>query len=316
LSRVARHRSMAGGRVSQDRVSRHQIETRDDRVLTFDVTGHPEGSPVFLLHGSPGSRIGPKPRGSVLYRLGIQLICYDRPGYGGSTPKPKRTVADAAYDIEDIARALRLDRFAVVGRSGGGPHALAAAALLPEKVSRTAVLVGLAPSDAEGLDWLSGMTDGNVREYETAENDWPKHVERLRLLADRARRDPEFMVDNLRRQMTAADRQVVDDIAIRKLLTETYVEAFTQGPFGWIDDVAAFRSTWGFQLADIQGPVLLWHGADDNFSPVSHARWLAERIPQAEIRVQESTAHFGAVEVLPEVLNWLVADRPLAAARR
>jgi pimeloyl-ACP methyl ester carboxylesterase len=141
-------------------------------------------------------------------------------------------------------------------------------------------------------------------------------VERLRLLADRARRDPEFMVDNLRRQMTAADRQVVDDIAIRKLLTETYVEAFTQGPFGWIDDVAAFRSTWGFQLADIQGPVLLWHGADDNFSPVSHARWLAERIPQAEIRVQESTAHFGAVEVLPEVLNWLVADRPLAAARR
>jgi pimeloyl-ACP methyl ester carboxylesterase len=114
--------------VSQDRVSRHQIETRVARVLTFDVAGHPGGWPVFLLHGSPGSRIGPKPRGSVLYRLGIQLISYDRPGYGGSTPKPKRSVADAAYDIEDIAADLGLDRFAVVGRSGGGPHALAAAA--------------------------------------------------------------------------------------------------------------------------------------------------------------------------------------------
>jgi pimeloyl-ACP methyl ester carboxylesterase len=304
-----------GVRVSQDRVSRHQIETPDGRVLTFDVTGHPAGSPVFLLHGSPGSRIGPRPRGSVLYRLGIQLISYDRPGYGGSTRHPKRSVADAAQDIEVIADSLGLDRFAVVGRSGGGPHALAAAARLPRRVSRTAVLVGIAPSDAEGLDWLNGMTDGNVREYETADNDWPKHVERLRLLADRARRDPEFMVDNIRRQMTAPDRQVVDDIAIRRLLTQTYVEAFAQGPFGWIDDVAAFRSAWGFRLGEITVPVLLWHGADDNFSPVSHARWLAEQIPHAEIQVQASTAHFGAVEVLPEVLHWLVAGRPLAAAR-
>ncbi|MEU4161497.1 alpha/beta fold hydrolase [Actinoplanes sp. NPDC026670] len=301
--------------MSQDRVSRHQIETRDDRVLTFDVTGHPDGSPVFLLHGSPGSRIGPRPRGSVLYRLGIQLISYDRPGYGGSTRHPKRSVADAAGDIGAIADSLGLERFAVVGRSGGGPHALAAAARMPDRVSRTAVLVGIAPSDAEGLDWLSGMTDGNVREYETADNDWPKHVERLRLLADRARRDPEFMVANLRRQMTAPDRQVVDDIAIRRLLTETYVEAFAQGPFGWIDDVAAFRSGWEFQLSDVTGEVLIWHGADDNFSPVSHARWLAEQIPQAEVRIQASTAHFGAVEVLPEVLHWLVAGRPLVAAR-
>ncbi|WP_433789147.1 alpha/beta fold hydrolase [Actinoplanes sp. CA-252034] len=301
--------------MSQDRVSRHQIETRDGRVVTYDIAGHPAGSPIFLLHGSPGSRIGPRPRGSVLYRLGIQLISYDRPGYGGSTRHPKRAVADAAQDIEAIADDLGLDRFAVVGRSGGGPHALAAAALLPRRVSRAAVLVGLAPSDAEGLDWLSGMTDGNVREYETADSDWPKHVERLRLMADRARRDPDFMVDNLRRQMTPADRQVVDDLAIRRLLTETYVEAFAQGPYGWIDDVAAFRSAWGFRLADITGPVLLWHGADDNFSPVSHARWLAEQIPHAEVRIQASTAHFGAVEVLPEVLHWLAAGRSLAAAR-
>lgn len=297
--------------MSQDRVSRHQIETRDQRVLTFEVAGHPQGSAVFLLHGSPGSRIGPRPRGSVLYRLGIQLISYDRPGYGGSTRQAKRAVSDAAGDIAAIADQLGLDRFAVVGRSGGGPHALAAAALLPDRVRRTAVLVGLAPSDAEDLDWLGGMTDGNVREYETADNDWPRHVERLRLLADRARRDPQVMVDFLRGQMTDSDRQVVDDIAIRRLLAETYVEAFSQGPYGWIDDLAAFRAGWGFRLADIAVPVLLWHGAEDNFSPVSHARWLAEQIPHAEIRVQARTAHFGAVEVLPEVLNWLVAKPSL-----
>ncbi|MEU8242547.1 alpha/beta hydrolase [Actinoplanes missouriensis] len=298
--------------MSHDRVSHHEAKTPDGRVLTYDVTGHPDGEPVFLLHGSPGSRLGPKPRGSILYRLGVQLICYDRPGYGGSTRAEHRTVADAAEDIRAVAADLNLKkRFAVVGRSGGGPHALAAAALLPELVTNTAVLVGLAPSDADGLDWLGGMTDGNVREYETAHNDWPKHVERLRLKADQARRNPEIMVDSLRGQMTDPDRRVVDDIGIRRLLTATYVEAFAQGPYGWIDDVAAFRSPWGFDLDAVTGPVLLWHGAEDNFSPVSHARWLAERIPQAEIQVQASTAHFGAVEILPEVLNWLITERPL-----
>lgn len=287
----------------------------DGRELKFEVTGHPEGSPVFLLHGTPGSRLGPKPRASVLYRLGVKLICYDRPGYGGSGRDEKRTVASAAHDIRAIADHLGLDRFAVVGRSGGGPHALAAAALLPLRVERTAVLVGIAPADATDLDWLSGMTDANVREYETADNDWQKHVERLRLQADRARRNPESMVDDLRTQMTVPDLRVTDNVMIRRLLADTYVEALKQGPFGWIDDVHAFRQAWGFDFKDIHGEVLLWHGADDNFSPVSHARWLAGQITNAEILIQEDTAHFGAVEILPEILTWLVDGRRVAAAR-
>ena len=99
------------------------------RLLTIDVSGAPDGAPVFLLHGTPGSRNGPKPRSSVLYRLGVRLICYDRPGYGGSSRVPDRRVADAARDVEMIADKLKLGRFAVVGRSGGGPHALACSAL-------------------------------------------------------------------------------------------------------------------------------------------------------------------------------------------
>jgi pimeloyl-ACP methyl ester carboxylesterase len=301
--------------VSQGGANPQVATAHDGRELTFEVSGRRDGFPVFLLHGTPGSRLGPKPRASVLYRLGIRLICYDRPGYGGSTRHEKRSVADAAYDILAIAEELKLTgQFAVVGRSGGGPHALAAAAQLPERVSRAAVLVGIAPSDATDLDWMSGMTDSNVREYETADNDWPKHVERLRLQADRARRDPESMVDGLRTQMTVPDLKVVDNVVIRHLLAATYVEALRQGPFGWIDDVYAFRSGWGFELKEITGKVLLWHGADDNFSPVSHARWLARQIPNAEMQIQEDTAHFGAVEVLPEILTWLAEGRPLVAA--
>ncbi len=297
----------------EERAGRRMASARDGRLLSYEITGDPDGSPVFLLHGTPGSRLGPKPRSSVLYRLGVQLICYDRPGYGWSDRSDQRTVADAAADIEDLADHLGLESYAVVGRSGGGPHALAAAACTPKRVSRIAVLVGIAPSDADGLDWLGGMTDANVQEYETADTDWRKHVERLRLKADRARRDPESMVDVLRTQMTDPDLKVVDDIVIRRLLAETYREALRQGPFGWIDDVAAFRRGWEFELKDITVPVLLWHGADDNFSPVSHARWLAREIPHAEVRIQASTAHFGAVEVLPEILGWLVADEPALA---
>ena len=282
------------------------VKARDGRRLQVDVSGNPRGRPVFLLHGTPGSRVGPRPRESVLYRLGVHLICYDRPGYGGSDRHPGRTVGAAALDIEAIADDLGIERFAVVGRSGGGPHALAAAALLPERVSGVVVLVGLAPANAYGLDWFQGMTENNVKGYRTADEDGLKLVERLRLQADRARRDPEHLVDVLRTQMTDPDLLVVGDFAIRRLLAQTYAEALRNGPYGWIDDVLALRSQWGFRPEHIRPPVLLWHGADDNFSPASHTRWLAARIPRAYAQVQAQTAHFGAVQILPEMLCWLI----------
>jgi pimeloyl-ACP methyl ester carboxylesterase len=300
--------------VSDERATRLEIKARDGRALQVNVTGDPSGSPVFLLHGTPGSRVGPKPRGGVLYRLGIQLISYDRPGYGGSERNVKRTVASAALDVAAIADGLRIEQFAVVGRSGGGPHALACAACLPDRVTRTAVLVGVAPADADDLDWYAGMTDANVSNYSTADADWHKLVERIRLQADRVRRDPVSLVKSLQQQMTDPDLRVVDDVAMQRLLVETYAEAVRPGPYGWIDDVYALRADWGFSVADIRQRVLLWHGADDNFSPVSHARWLAARIPYAEIRVETTAAHFGAVEVLPKILTWLTDPDPIWSA--
>ena len=134
--------------MSQGQAPTHHIETRDGRTLAFDVSGACDGWPVFLFHGTPGSRLGPNPRASLLYRLGIRLITYDRPGYGGSTRHEGRSVADVTADVEAIANALGLEMFSVVGRSGGGPHALACAALLSERVRRTAALVSVAPADS------------------------------------------------------------------------------------------------------------------------------------------------------------------------
>lgn len=293
-------------KVSQGSATTWQVKN-EGRLVEVEASGAPHGTPVFLLHGTPGSRRGPKPRGSVLYRLGVRLICHSRPGYGGSTRKPDRTVADAASDVLAIADDLGLDQFAVVGRSGGGPHALACAALIPERVARTAVLVSVAPADAIGLDWYLGMSEENIAEYTTADADTSMLLQRLRVKADRLKADPESMVRELREQMSDPDRRVVDDIAIRRLLTITYQEALKHGPYGWIDDVVALRAHWGFSFDAITGPVRLWHGANDTFSPVSHTHWLAKQISHAEVRVQSDTAHFGAVEILPEMLPWLTA---------
>lgn len=283
-----------------------EITAADGRRLRYDVSG--AGAPVFLLHGTPGSRLGPRPRDSVLYRLGVRLISYDRPGYGGSDRDAGRSVASCAADIAAIADDLGLETFAVAGRSGGGPHAMAAAALLPARVTRAAVLVSLRPSDADDADWYAGMNDANVREFGNARTDELKLVESLRLRADRTRRSPGSLLETLRGQITAPDRRVVRDVTFEKLLLETYAEAMRPGPWGWIDDNLALNRDWGFRLSEIGQRVRLWHGADDNVVPASHTRWLAERIPRAEFEIQTETAHFGAMEILPDILSWLAAE--------
>jgi pimeloyl-ACP methyl ester carboxylesterase len=282
-----------------------EVDTPDKRAISVECCGAPSGMPVFLMHGTPGSRSGPRPRASVLYRLGIRLICYDRPGYGGSDPLPGRSVADAAGDVEAIADSLGIKRFGVVGRSGGGPHALACAALLGDRVQCAAVLVGLAPWDAVDLNWYSGMTQLNVEEYDVAGSDPAATRARLAERADLVRKDPESLLRLLHPQLARPDLRVVNDIAIRQQLTGTYAEAVRVCEDGWIDDVLALRSQWQFDPSEIKVPVMLWHGKDDGFSPVEHSYWLAGQIDGAEIMVQSGAAHFGAVEVLPRVLAWM-----------
>jgi len=284
-----------------------RTKASDGRDLAYEVSGDSHGWPVFLLHGTPGSRMGPRPRSSLLYRLGVRLICHDRPGYGDSTRHEGRRVADVAQDVRSLADDLGLERFSVVGRSGGGPHALACAALLPDRVVRAAVLVGPAPPDALGLDWFAGMSDANNAAFRTASPDADRLMETLRLRAERAMRDPESLIEFLRVQMSRPDLDLANAVTMRRLFAQTYMEALKGGTYGWLDDAVALRVHWGFELRDVTVPVRLWHGTEDTFTPVSHTRWLAGRLPNAEIQVQEDAAHFGAVQILPEVLGWLAA---------
>ncbi len=287
------------------------IRTPDGRCLSVDSLGPHDGFPIFLLHGTPGSRQGPRPRPGVIYRLGIRLICYDRPGYGRSDRHRGRRVADAAADVRTIADELGLARFSVVGRSGGAPHALACGALLDGRVQSVAALVGLAPPNAEGLNWYAGMTDSNTTEFRQVEADLEAVTATLEERARQVKDDPESLLKALEPELTRQDHRVVDEVAIKRLLTETYAEALRQGAHGWIDDTLALRNPWGFDLATIRVPVLIWHGQDDVFSPVSHARWLAAHIradradAKVEVVLKYDAAHFDAVEILPDVLTWV-----------
>jgi pimeloyl-ACP methyl ester carboxylesterase len=286
-----------------------RIKVRDGRYLAVETWGDPKGFPVFLLHGTPGSRSGPVPRNALLYNLGVRLISYDRPGYGDSDRHEGRRVASASCDVSEIADELGVGKFAVVGRSGGGPHALACAALLdPARVRAVAVLVGLAPSGAKGLDWFEGMTDSNVNEYEAASDDRDFVKQDLTMRYHLTKRNPESLLHALEKEMTAADKRVTSEVGIRRRLVETYREALKQGPYGWIDDVLAFGREWGFELGSIEVPVRLWHGARDVFSPAAHSEWMARQIPGATIEVEPDAAHFGAMNVLPRVLAQLRSD--------
>jgi pimeloyl-ACP methyl ester carboxylesterase len=296
--------------------------TQDGRALTAQWSGDPTGQPVFLMHGMPGSRLGPRPRGIVLERMGIKLISYDRPGYGLSDRDPGRTVADAGADVERIADALGIDQFSVVGRSGGGPHALACAARMPKRVLCAAILVSPAPPDALGLDWDEGMSPLNVDDFADVDRsmaDAPAgampEASAIALRAAGIREDPDSLLRHLQPELSAADERFVNDRAMRNLLLATYEEAVREGSGGWIDDAIALRSPWDFKFDDVRCPVLLWHGGDDRFSPAAHTRWMADKLravradPGGEhihVQIDDGAAHFAAFEIFPEVLSWLV----------
>jgi pimeloyl-ACP methyl ester carboxylesterase len=213
--------------------------------------------------------------------------------------------------VQAIAETIGLGEFSVVGRSGGAPHALACAAQLSGWVASVVTLVGLAPPNAAGLDWYGGMTHSNTAEFGRAEDNPGAIAAALTERAERVSANPEVLLELLRPELTRQDRKVVGEVAIQRLLTDTYAEALRQGAEGWIDDTLALRRPWGFDPRKIKVPVLIWHGVDDVFSPVSHALWLADHIrsdrddAMVQVMLKPDAAHFNAVEVLPDILTWV-----------
>lgn len=264
----------------------HALRLPDGRNLGYCLYGPEDGAPVVFFYGTPGTMFLAPDRLMPVDELGIRLLVVDRPGYGASTRLPGRSVAAVAEDLAVLAGHLGWDRFAVWGASGGGPHALACAACLGDRIARCASVVSPAPFDAAGLDWLDGMSALNVEEF-------------TRALAGEATYRP--MAEQLARDaVTAAERgglAVADDYALaesdRVVLAAQarspghlfrVKAAYTGGIDGCVDDLIAFTRPWDFDVASIRMPVSVWYGPDDALCPRAHTDWLLQHIPAAEAR--------------------------------
>jgi pimeloyl-ACP methyl ester carboxylesterase len=287
-------------------VSEHDVTLRDGRTLHLHDEGDPDGAVVIVHHGTPGSgRLYP-PHVEHARTRGLRLIGYDRAGYGGSTPKPGRDVAAVADDIADVLDALGVERYASTGGSGGGPHSLALGALLSDRCVGVCAIASPTPWEAEGIDWLAGQGEQNKEEWAAAlagPAALELHLEPLaKEIADST---PENLRDLLATLLPPVDRKVLTGELAEHAHAST-VEALARGVAGWRDDDLAFTRPWGFQLAEIRVPALLWQGGQDLMVPVAHGRWLAERIPGVEAHISEEDGHLSIVEGrLPEILDWI-----------
>ncbi len=269
------------------------VQLPDGRALrAYDVPGDDPRLTVFWHHGTPNVGTPPEPLLPVSAELGIRWVSYDRPGYGGSTPHPGRDVASAAADVAAIADALDIDRFAVLGHSGGAPHALACAALLPDRVTAAVSASGTAPFGAAGLDWFAGINPTGTAELRAA-------------VAGRAELERELTAGEYDPEMfTPADHDAL--AGVWGWLGRIANEAQRDGIGGMVDDDLAYVAPWGFDPAQIAVPVLVQHGDADRVVPVAHGRWLAERIPSAELREHAGDGHVSVLRTAVDALDWLL----------
>jgi pimeloyl-ACP methyl ester carboxylesterase len=283
----------------------HRIRTRDGRVLAVAEWGDPAGIPLFDLHGTPGGRIGCWTDPSIYARHGLRRLTLDRPGYGESTRLPGRTVADIAPDVEVIAGQLGVGQFSVSGGSGGGPHALACAALLGDRVLRCLAAVSPAPYDADGFDWFDGMAVGNVEWFEAA----LAGEDSVRAIAERERTNQlerlaagrsDFLGDKYK--LPEADQALMAKRLDR--ITDQFTNAVAPGVDGWVDDVLALTRPWGFDVGSIRVPVHLYYGRSDTLVPAAHGDWLAAHIPGATVDVQDA-GHLGDDATMEGEMAWL-----------
>lgn len=259
---------------------------------------------VIFHHGSPSlGRVYPR-----WEQDGVRLFGFDRSGYGDAPRRRGRSVADVVDEVVAFADAHGIEEFATWGISGGGPHALACAALLPDRVFAAAAIGSPAPFDADGLDWFAGFGEGNVVEFTAAQ-----HGEvALRSLLEPTEGAQEAGGPAAFREALASLTSEVDREALSGELLD-YLYGMMRGPeviHGWIDDDLAFVRPWGFDLDSIRTPVLIRHGEQDHFVPAAHAVWLAEHIPGAELRLTPDDGHLTLYEHgIPGVQDWLREQR-------
>jgi pimeloyl-ACP methyl ester carboxylesterase len=300
---MAGHTRPKAASMSEDRWL--TVTTADSRALEVLVEGPSDGFPLLYHAGTPSGAVSFPRLTQAAAATGLRTVTYSRPGYGTSTPQPGRTVADVAADVVAVLAALGLERFVTLGWSGGGPHALACAALLPDACRSAATLAGAGPYGDPGVaDWLDGMGADNVAEFSAA-------VEGEAALTDYLAPQCESMAQVTGAQIADALGDLVPEVDRRALtgdiadyVAESCRRAVLQGVAGWRDDDLAFVRPWGFTVGTITVPVSVWHGRLDKMAPFAHGQWLAANVAGARAHLYDDEGHVS----LAAQLDRIVAD--------
>ncbi len=282
------------------------LHTDDGRSLEVLVEGPGDGSTVLFHSGTPSAAATFPLLSREASQRGLHLVTYSRPGYGESTPQPRRSVADAAADVTCILDSLGVAEFVTLGWSGGGPHALACGALLPHRCRAVAVLAGIAPYDADGLDWLDGMGPENVEEFGATRTGEPALTAYLQAQRPALLRiGAEDVMESLGGLISDVDKSALTG-DFGEFLATSFRRAVLHGVEGWRDDDLAFAKPWGFAPEDIAVPVAIWQGGQDRMVPFAHGEWLADRIRGARAHLDADEGHLSVVQQMGTILDDLL----------
>lgn len=275
------------------------LRLRDGRLLSYARYGDPEGRPGFFFHGFPGSRLEAGPGAEAAARLGLRIFALERPGFGLSDFKPGRSILDWPDDVVEAADQLGIDRFPIMGLSGGGPYAAACAYKIPDRLTGMALVSSVAPFGA------SGTTDGMSRLYRftfglAGRLTWTTGPA-MWWMGRQVRRNPDRVLDRTSAGLPEFDREIMARPEVRSMLREDLMEAFRQGSRGAAWELALLARPWGFRLEDIAMEVHLWQGEADVNVPVAMGRYLAGAIPNCRARFYPGEGHLLAVHRMEEI---------------
>lgn len=292
-----------------------EVKRPDDGVLEVVIDGEPRGRPLVFHNGTPSAAVWNEKLADAARHAGLQLVAYSRPGYAGSTTRGHRVVADCVHDVSTILDAIGAGDFVTLGWSGGGPHALACAALMGGRCAAATTLAGVAPYEAEGLDFLAGMGEENIEEFSAA----AAGEGVVRPILERYAKD---LVTVQASQVAAALGGLASDVDRRSLtgefadvLAQAFRRAVSRGIDGWLEDDLAFTRDWAFDLDAIRVPVAVWQGAQDRMVPFAHGQWLSAHVPGARVHLFDDEGHLSlGVARLREIVADLAALSKGAAA--
>ncbi|MEW8522418.1 MAG: alpha/beta hydrolase [Candidatus Thiodiazotropha endolucinida] len=285
------------------------VKLPDSRHLAYAEYGDPEGVPAIYLHGFPGSRLEARLFDLPARQHGLRVIAPDRNGLGLSDPKPGRRLIEWAVDMEALADNLKLERFFLIGISGGGPYALACAHMCAERLEGLTLVCPLGPLDQpallEAMRWPAKINFRSIRD-----TPWLSNISFRFSVVPLTQLWPQCIYQIMLGMAPPPDVAVLNRPTVRKAITASIREAVRQGADGVLQEMSLYTQPWGFDPAEITIPIQLWHGTADKTVPILHGLTLAERLPECEMHIVDGEGHFSLpIDSMEKIQRQLIGSR-------